>query len=354
MGAGGMERVMNELVINFSTKPDIQCHLIIYGKPIDDFYNVPSNVFVYKPEFKFNDKKRIWFTFKMLFFVRKTIIGIVPDSILSFGEIYNNLIILSLLGLKFPLYISDRNSPVESLGKIHDFLRKVLYPYATGVIVQTAIASELYKRKLKNSNVKVIGNPIRVIESNQEIKKENSIISVGRLISTKNFNRLIEIFAKIQSNDWKLVIVGGDSNKQNNKVKLQAQINRLGMEKNIILVGLQDCVDNFLLSSKIFVFTSSSEGFPNVIGEAMSSGLPVISYDCVAGPSEMIADGENGYLIPMYDDLLFEQKLRYLMDNENQRMQMGEAARASIKTFSVENIASKYYNFIVSINGKMM
>lgn len=348
MSSGGMERVMSELVIYFSAKPDIQCHLIIYGKPLDDFYAIPSNVVVHRPGFKFNDAMRLLSTVKTIFFVRKTIVNIKPDSILSFGEIWNNLIIISLFGLKFPLYVSDRNSPMESLGKVHDFLRKVLYPFATGVIVQTSKASELFKRKFKNSNVKVIGNPIRVIESGEEIKKENSIITVGRLISSKNINRIIDIFAKVQSSDWKLVIVGGDSNKQNNRTKFQAQINSLGMEKNIFLAGVQDQVDDFLLRSKIFVFTSSSEGFPNVIGEAMSSGLPVISYDCVAGPSEMIADGVNGYLIPLYDDLLFEQKLRYLMGNESHRIQMGDAAKASIKKFSVENIASQYYDFIVS------
>lgn len=347
MSSGGMERVMNEVVTYFSAMPRTECHLIIYGKSGEDFYIVPSNVLIHKPEFKFNDAKRSWDTLKTAQFIRKTVKQIKPDVLLSFGEYWNNFVLLSLLGLKTPIFISDRNNPEEPLGIIHGFLRKLLYPAATGIIAQTSKAEDIFKTKFKNRNIRVIGNPIRAISPNNEVKRENIIVTVGRLIKTKNFNHLIDIFSKLENSGWKLIIVGGDSNKQTNSVSLQAQIDRLGLSENVILAGTQKNVENYLLRSKIFAFTSSSEGFPNVIGEAMSAGLPVVSYDCIAGPSEMIEDGKNGFLIPLFEDKLFEEKLRYLMHNEDAREQMGTYAKESIKTFSVENIGKQFYNFII-------
>ena len=87
------------------------------------------------------------------------------------------------------------------------------------------------------------------------------------------------------------------------------------MGEKIILAGTQKDVESYLLRSRIFAFTSSSEGFPNVVGEAMSAGLPVVAYDCVAGPSDMVVNDRNGYLIPLFDKGAFGVKLKYLMDN---------------------------------------
>ncbi len=347
MSSGGMERVMSEIVSYFSVMSIVDCHLIVYGKPNNDFYSVPSNVLMYKPKFKFNDAQRNLDTVKTAIFIRRTVSQIQPDVLLSFGEYWNNFVILSLMGLKIPIYVSDRSSPNISLGKLHDFLRRKLYCRAAGIIVQTTKAKEIFETKFNNNNIKVIGNPIRSIATKDDINRENIIVSVGRLITTKNFNHLIDIFARINKTDWKMIIIGGDSNKQNNSISLQAQIDQLGMSENIIMAGTQKNVEDYLLRAKIFAFTSSSEGFPNVIGEAMSAGLPVVSYDCVAGPSDMIEDGKSGFLIPMFDDQLFEEKLRYLMTNEDVVVSMGAYAREGIKVFSVENIGRQFYNFMM-------
>ena len=88
------------------------------------------------------------------------------------------------------------------------------------------------------------------------------------------------------------------------------------LRDHIKLVGEQKDVEFYYKLADIFVFTSSVEGFPNVLGEALSSGLPVVSYDCIAGPADMITNGENGFLIPVFDDEQFSQKLLYLMESQ--------------------------------------
>ena len=135
-------------------------------------------------------------------------------------------------------------------------------------------------------------------------------------------------------------------NFENGKVDLSAGLKELarelGVEDKVIFTGASKDVNSYLLKSKIFAFTSDHEGFPNSLGEAMAAGLPVVSYDCVAGPSDMIDDGVNGYLVPVFDDELFIKRLDYLMSHEDERQQIGKAAREKIKQFDAKSICDKF------------
>ncbi|WP_445715173.1 glycosyltransferase [Flavobacterium sp.] len=346
--AGGMERVMSELAHYFCKKKEYEVHLILYGLTREIFYDIPENIIVHKPKFEFNNSKRTWNTLKTLWFLRNKIKSIHPDTILSFGELWNNFVLLATIGLRFPIYVSDRCQPDKSLGKLHDSLRKLLYPRAKGIIAQTQIAKEMYSNQFKHNNIDVIGNPIRAVQLNDKIEKENIVLSVGRLIKSKQHDELIKLFVKIKKPNWKLVIVGDDALKQNNMSKLKVLIKELNVEENIILAGKQNDVDTYYLKSRIFAFTSSSEGFPNVIGEAQSAGLPVIAFDCIAGPSDLIKNNQNGYLIPLNNYEKFEEKLRYLMESDDERLRLGENAKKTVREFEANKIADKFYNFIIN------
>jgi len=344
--AGGMERVMSELIREFSKDKSLELHLVLYGITREIFYDVPQNVKIHTPEFTFDNNKRLLYTFKTLLFLRKKLKSIQPATILSFGEIWNNFVLLATIGLHVPVFVSDRCQPNKSLGKLHDWLRNKLYPRAKGVIAQTEQGKQIFKAMYFNPNIEVIGNPIRLIESGEE--RQNIVLSVGRLIDSKHHDELIKLFAKINKPDWKLIIVGDDAIKQQNKIKLQQLIHELGVEDTIELAGKRNDVEAFYAKSKIFAFTSSSEGFPNVIGEAQSAGLATVAFDCVSGPSDMINDGENGFLIPLFDYAEFQKKLEILMANEELRNKMGKTAASDINRFSSEAIANQFLKFILN------
>ena len=345
--AGGMERVMSEIATFFSRREELETHLVLYGKSRETFYNVPENIITTVPTFRFNSKWRLFYTLKTILFLRKTIMKINPGSILSFGEIWNSFVLLSLFGLRYPVFVSDRCQPGKKLGKINELLRRILYPRASGIIAQTQRAEEFYRIHLHFNNIKVIGNPIKTINNRKNIVRENIVLSVGRLIDTKHHDRLIELFTDISMPGWQLVIVGYDHLKQNTHEKLKRIIDLKNAGDYIKLEGKQTDVEAYYLKSKIFASASSSEGFPNAIGEAMSAGLPVIAIDCVAGPSELITGGLNGFLIPVNDYDLFKEKLEVLMSDEQLREQLGTEARKSITSFSPEAIGSKYLDFIL-------
>lgn len=343
--AGGMERVMSELAGDFVSRPGTEVHLVLYGITREIFYQVPSGVKIHKPEFRFNNRYRLFYTLRTMAYLRKTIRGISPDSVLSFGEYWNSFVLLSLVGLGLKVFVSDRSQPDKSLGKFQDLLRKWIYPRAEGIIFQTEKAREIFQKRSEHPNTIVIGNPVRTIGTSDS-PRQNKVLMVGRLIKSKNQDRLISIFARLDRPDWKLVLVGYDHMKQNHMSRLEKLADELGIKDQVVFTGKTDDTETFYRECSIFAFTSSSEGFPNVIGEAMSAGMPVIAYDCVAGPSEMIKDGENGFLIPLFDDKQFVEKLQILMDDPLLRSRMGKNAMESIREFSKEKICESFFNFI--------
>lgn len=342
-----MERVMSELAGFFCKQEGLEMHLVLYGLKRDVFYPIPENLTVHRPDFAFNNRKRLWSTLKTLGFLRSKIRSLRPDSILSFGEYWNSFVLLALYGLSYPVYVSDRCQPDKSLGKLHDRLRNWLYPKADGVVAQTGQAKVIYAKMYHHPNIAVIGNPIRTIPTRSDLQREPIVLSVGRLIKSKHHDELIRQFVKVRRPGWKLIIVGDDALKQQNKAKLAALIGQLDASDYVELAGRQSDVDSFYLRSSIFAFTSSSEGFPNVIGEAQSAGLPVVAFDCVAGPSDLISDGKNGFLVPLYDYKLFGNRLGGLMDDIELRTDLGNSAQKSIQKFSVSNIGKKFQEVIL-------
>ena len=102
--------------------------------------------------------------------------------------------------------------------------------------------------------------------------------------------------------------------------------------------------------SSIFVFPSRYEGFGLVLIEAMINGLPCISFDCPYGPSEIIKNGHDGFLIPNGNIQAMADKICYLIENENVRKEMGKKARHSAMRYAPENIMplwEKLFNELV-------
>jgi GalNAc-alpha-(1->4)-GalNAc-alpha-(1->3)-diNAcBac-PP-undecaprenol alpha-1,4-N-acetyl-D-galactosaminyltransferase len=347
-----MERVMSQLARYFVSKQAYEIHMVLYGMGREVFFTLPDEVHVHRPGFTFNNRMRLLSTFKTMGFLRRSVRAIAPDTVLSFGELWNSFVLLGLLGLKYPVFISDRCSPERRYNTLHTFLRKWLYPRAAGIIAQTARAGEIYSRKFRHPNICVIGNPIREVETAGGTGKEDMVLMVGRLIRSKHQDELIRLFLETGMPGWKLVIVGYDHLKQNNRQRLQEIIDRNGARGKVVLEGKQADVDPYYARSRIFAFTSSSEGFPNAIGEAMSAGVPVVAFDCVAGPSDMIRDGRNGFLVPLFDYGLFRERLETLMKDASMREAFGQQGREDIRAFSLEHIGERFLEFILNQNNQ--
>lgn len=339
--AGGMERVMSELANYFSEKDNIIVHLIILGKS-NKFYDISNNVIIHEPNFLFNNSYRLLYILKTMYFLRSTIKKIKPYSVLSFGEMYNSFVLIALKFLNCNIYVSDRSKPDKKWGRVHDFLRKKLYKNATGIISQTSYSKVFLQKITNNKNIVVIPNPV-ISQNEQKNERKNIILSVGRLIYSKRLDLLLKMFSEIENQDYELWIVG-DGIEKDNLVKLAHD---LMISEKVIFWGARKDIHFFYKQAKIFAFTSVSEGFPNALLEALSFGLPSIAFDCIAGPSDLIIDGYNGFLITELDQKTYKEKLIELMD-DNVFVKLAKNTQKHAGEFDIEKIGQKYLDTLLS------
>jgi glycosyltransferase involved in cell wall biosynthesis len=97
-----------------------------------------------------------------------------------------------------------------------------------------------------------------------------------------------------------------------------------------------------LASASVFAFTSRREGFPMVLLEAMAVGLPTVAYDCPTGPSDILTDGRDGYVIPNGRTRLFVEALGGLMEDEERRRRFSAAALESVDRYRIDAIGARW------------
>jgi glycosyltransferase involved in cell wall biosynthesis len=180
--------------------------------------------------------------------------------------------------------------------------------------------------------------------------KENIVLSVGRLTFQKGFDLLIETWNLIDKRagvgDWKLFIVGsGEMEKE-----LQDLIGKYSLEQSIQLLPATPQVDIYYRMASIYCLTSRYEGFPLVLLEAQSFGLPLISFDCETGPAEIIVHGSNGLLAPDKDVTILSELLERQMHDENSRQKMQEAALKESAKYDLAAVAAQWDQFLKSLS----
>ena len=348
---GGLERAMSTLANFFVTKGHEIYFITIF--PFEPFFKLDSRITHVACNYKYNRNStlldrlifypRIFCPFNG--FLRKKVNEINPNVIMSFGDEIPQLCMLSLIGKDIPFYLSNRSSPAIKYPFFSEVLRKTAYFMSkpTGVIAQTTFAAERKRRILgENANIKIIPNIVRPL-NRINVQKKNWIITIGRLHKEKGIDRLLDIFKQLNEPNWKLVIVG----KGKHEKELIEYSKQLGIYEKVIFVGKVENIEKILSESSIFVLPSYGEGFPNALCEAMSIGLPCLSFDIVAGPRDIIEDNINGYLIENENIKKMIEKIKYLIDNPSEQIRIGHEALKIVDKFSLETIGKEYLNFIL-------
>ena len=186
----------------------------------------------------------------------------------------------------------------------------------------------------------VIPNPITAPSSEVSPLSDKVILAVGRLDNQKNFPGLIDIWALIAKDypDWKLRIVGVGYT----DTRILQKVKEYSLEGQFELCPFTNNVQEHYLSSSIFTMTSDFEGFGLVLVEAESMGLPLVSYACPCGPRDIIRDGQDGFLVERGDMKTFAARLRQLIEDEELRRRMGQAAKVNSQRFSLDNVMKQW------------
>ena len=224
----------------------------------------------------------------------------------------------------------------------------------------------IWKRHCRR--VERIFNPVTTPPGQVSRLAEKRMIAVGRLEDQKNFKDLVSAWSIVAERcpDWRLEIFGEGKLEH----ALRSQIARLGLTGSVILRGVVKDIASEYSNSSALLMTSLHEGFPLALVEASSFGLPLISYDCPTGPSEIIIDAgagdgagnvpaatldqatgntPNGYLVPVGDVRTLADRICRIASDDNLRLRLGAASKASSRRFTPETIISAWEHLFFSL-----
>lgn len=181
------------------------------------------------------------------------------------------------------------------------------------------------------------------------------IMAAGRLSPEKGFDVLIEAWKLVapQHPDWSLDIYCVPFSI--NIADMQSRIDRAALRTCVKLCNPTTDMAKSLSEHSLYVMSSRYEGLPLVLIEAMACGVPCVSFDCPEGPSEIITDGEDGWLVP-FRGLSDEERADALADalcdaiaNREKRIKFSESGLSSVKRFSPEVIIPKWIELFKSL-----
>jgi len=220
--------------------------------------------------------------------------------------------------------------------------RNIIYNRAAAVVVLTEGNAKLYRsRGVKH--VEVIPNmlPIKPAQHKGEGKKE--MIAVGRLTSQKGFDTLVQVMYMIrwQIEDWHLTIYGEGEDRP----MLEQMIEARGLEDMITLHGATDNVSKAYQNASFGIMSSRFEGFPMVLLEAAATGLPMVSFDCPTGPSDIYRNG-GGIVVPDQDMQALGEAIVRLTRNERLRLRLSCETADIREKYSEENIYRRWIEVI--------
>ncbi len=262
--------------------------------------------------------------------LRAAVLAAAPQVVVSFLDATNVLVLLAMLGSDVPVVVSERIDPRKKpTGDVLRLLRRVVYPHARALVVQTRAVSSWARQIVKEESICVIPNPVMKVpvrdrRASLGAKNAFTVLSIGRLDPQKGFDLLLEAFARCANKhpDWRLRIIGEGPERE----RLAALAGRLEITSLVKLDPVTYETAAAFLEGDLFVLSSRYEGFPNALLEAMAFGLPVISYDCPSGPTEIIRDGVDGVLVPAEDVIALAAAMDRLMSAEHERQRLAAHA----------------------------
>lgn len=360
--AGGMERVLTEKVNYFAKLPNFEITIVTtdhLNRPVRFFLD--SAVRVVHLDIDFNAHNN--YNLVKKYFSHKKKINVYKKGLMKLISELEIDICISLCGKEIDFldtlnidckkiaeihfgmnvrtqFLTSRHSGLiwMALGKIRTHQLQKSVNGLDRLVVLTKTDKEQWEKKC--SNVIQILNPNPLTNNTFSLLNNKRAISVGRLDPQKGYDILIVAWSLVikKHSDWVLNIYGHGDSKQ----MLKERIMTFGLGDNVKLCGLATNMVDCYIDSSIYLMSSRYEGLPMVLIEAMSCGLPVVSFDCECGPREIISDAVDGFLVEPNDIQALADKICVLIENENLRTEMGKNAIAKSKRFSIDQIMPQW------------
>ena len=242
-----------------------------------------------------------------------------PPNILISAMTHTNFVAIASARLarqSIFVIVSERTSLALPPARMADWLARFLIPlvyrFSDAIVVpaQKMLERLVKYTKMKRTRFFVVSNPVTIPSSGHhpkaphpwatlsERKNHPLLVSIGRLVAEKDLSSLLgAFFYAAERTAFRLAIIGDGPERKMIEERVAASKHR----SRILLFGQSDFPEAWYANADLFVLSSKYEGMPNVLLEAMSWNLPVVSTDCMTGPREILQGGKWGALVPVQD-----------------------------------------------------
>ena len=357
---GGLERVWTDKLNALSEMSDYEAWLVTtdqgkhsYPYPFNEKVHLVDLDIRFVQQYKYRLFKRYLTKFRLMRLYKKRLLQlfsqIQPDVLVTNSS--ENVAILNRWRGRIPLIVECHGAFNHPFHMDEMTLRNRIRAYffyrsiakAEKVVSLTWKDAEQWKRI--NPEACAIPDCVHLNPTNTYSDCLNKrVIFVGRMDSQKGFNYLSEIWSLVSAHhpDWRLDIYGEGADKVENR-------SMLPVGENVFAHPQTSDIFEKYKESSILVLTSVYEPFGLVMPEAMSCGVPVVAFECPYGPSEIITDGKDGFLVNCWDVKAFADKVCLLIENEEMRIKMGRNAIGSACQFSIDNIIPQWCSLFESV-----
>jgi len=346
LSKGGGEKVMANLSIFFD-KMGIEVHNII----VLDGVTYPYSGKLVNMGLQKDKSNGFANKFKRLQFLRKYLKEKDFDFIIDFrprNKIIQELIIARFI-YKTKTILTVHSFLIDYYMPKSAWLTRLIYnqTYATVAIVDQI--RELLEEQYQLNNLVTIPNPINLEEVNKKCNEAvdidfEYIIGIGQYVDNiKQFDKLILSYANslLPEKNIHLVILGLGNAAPLEKIALENNVS-----KYVHLLGFQVNPFKYLKNAKFFVLSSLNEGMPNVLLESLACGTPVIAFDCLTGPREIIIDKKNGLLVENQNIKKLTEAMNLIIGDVDLYNYCKTNASESIQRFSLDNIGKQWLNLM--------
>ena len=360
---GGMERILTEKMNYLVDQKNFNIHVITTEQNVDEYgFKLSDKVIVEHLKLNFyqlyNEQliKKYFKTQKKLIIYKKRLHAFIQE---------NDIDICVSLGGKEIEFLGNVNWSCKRIIEIHfskNIRKQFLLARKTGWLWNFIgnIRNKQLEKQVKNfdklvvltkadlkewesitNNVQQIYNFSPFKSSDKSTLDKKRIISVGRLEPQKGFDLLIKAFSKVNKEDLKgyTFHIYGDGEDKEALLKL---ISNFKLNNFIFLEGISKNIQEEMYNSSMYIMTSRYEGFPMVLLEALSVGLPIISYNCPSGPAEIIENNDCGFLVEFNNTEQLVARTIELINDERLRIEKGQFAYNKNKKFDKDAIMKQW------------
>jgi len=283
--------------------------------------------------------------------LKRAINNFNPDIVVNCDNGFKASILPYLIKGKKPLiYERHCSRNIKSGTKIETLkfiLSNWLLDFSFGKYNSVVVLSDYAKQEWNYNNIKVISNPLWFKQPiMQSSLNDNVAIAVGRLAYEKGYDNLLKIWKIVNEKhtDWILKIYGeGDSS------QLKKLAKAFNIQSNVQFFKPIKDIERIYLNASMLLNTSSSEAFGLTLIEAMSYGLPVISFENTLGAKQNIVNNNNGFLIEENNLTAYANKIIWLIENKQEKQRVSENAVESVKNYDFEAIMMQWHNLFQSL-----